>query len=153
MKLKYLALVASAALFFTACSANAPEAASPSPAAMSAASPTVVAMQKTIQLIAQNGSGQSGTAVITKSPKGNAVVTVSLTGGKFATPQPAHIHLGVCPAPGAVKYPLTDVVNGKSVTTLDASYDDIAKATDKMAINVHMSAKEIKAYTACGNMN
>lgn len=155
MKLKYLALVASSALFFSACTASttmAPEP-SPSPEAMMPKSSPVAMMPKTIQLTEQNKSGQTGTAVMSEGPNGNAVVTLTMTGGKFTAPQPAHIHLGSCPTPGAVKYPLTDVVNGKSVTTLDASFEDVTKATDKMAVNVHQSATDAKVYTACGDVN
>ena len=122
--------------------------ASPSPAAMMEKAPTT----KTITLDAQNASGQSGTAVVAATKDGKVMVTLTLKGGKFTAPQPAHIHLGSCPTPAAVVYPLTNVVNGKSVTTLNATMDQIWQAGGSLAINVHKSATEISSYTACGNL-
>jgi len=151
MKVKYLVLMASSALFLSACTAaTTPE---PSPAAMMPDGSPLVMMEQSIMLDEQNESGQTGTAVISEGPEGNAVVTLTMTGGSFVEPQPAHVHLGSCPTPGAVQYPLNDVVAGSSVTTLDASYEDLTQATEKMAVNVHKSAKESKVYTACGNIN
>lgn len=101
-----------------------------------------------IALTEENNSGESGNAVL-KEENGKVTVTVSLTGYPDSTPQPAHIHVGACPGVGAVKYPLTSVVNGSSVTTLDVSMDTL-KTSLPLAINIHKSAAESKVYTACG---
>lgn len=147
MKLHHLALVASSGLFLAACTIGPFDSEKIFP--MSGSS----AVSKTILLTEQNKLGQSGQAVISEGPNGNAVVTITMTGGTFPDPQPAHIHVGSCPNPGAVKYPLTNLVGGKSVTTLDASYDEVVNPKEKMAINIHKSAAESKVYTACGNVN
>lgn len=152
MNLKHLVFVACGAVFFSACTATGPTP-SPSPAAMMPDTSPLVTMEQTISLDEQNQSGQTGTAVISEGPEGNAVVTLTMTGGSFVEPEPAHVHLGSCPTPGAVKYPLNNVVAGSSVTTLDASYEDLTQATEKLAVNVHKSAKESNVYTACGNIN
>jgi hypothetical protein len=111
-----------------------------------------VAMSKMIPLSEQNDLGQSGTAVLTETKEGKLNVKLSMSGGKFTLPQPAHIHVGSCPNPGAVKYPLNNVVNGMSETVLDVKLDDVMKSADKLAINVHKSAAESKVYTACGDI-
>jgi hypothetical protein len=105
-----------------------------------------------ITLDTQSGLGQSGMATISDNGDGKAVVTLTMTGGNFPEPQPAHIHLGTCPKPGAVKYPLTNVVAGSSTTTLAISLEELEKSTDKLALNVHKSAAEASVYTACGDL-
>ncbi len=107
---------------------------------------------RTIVLKEQNNLGQSGTAVLAEVNEGKVTVTLSMEGGNFTQPQPAHIHVGTCPSPGAVKYPLTNVVNGKSITELNVSLDDLLKSGDKLALNVHKSVAESNVYTACGNL-
>ena len=72
----------------------------------------------TIPLTAQNGSGVTGTAVITDLGGGKSKVVLTVSGGKTATTGPAHIHAGKCPEPGAVVAPLTNVANGTSTTEL-----------------------------------
>lgn len=106
----------------------------------------------TIELDQQSDLGQSGTATVSENAEGKLVVTLALAGGTFTAPQPAHIHFGACPQPGDVKYPLTNVVSGQSVTTLDVSWADLVKAGETLAINVHKSGAESKIYTACGNV-
>jgi hypothetical protein len=101
----------------------------------------------TIALSPQNGSGQSGTAVLTSEGAGTRVV---ITLSNAPGPHPAHIHTGSCPNPGAVVYPLTSVTNGRSETVVAASLSDILRAPH--AINVHKSPQEIPVYTACGNV-
>jgi len=101
----------------------------------------------TVNLAAQNNSGMSGTAVLTPDGSGTKVV---LTLSNAPGPHPAHIHSGSCPTVGAVVYPLTSVMNGRSETTVAASIADILK--QPMAINVHKSPQEIAVYTACGNV-
>jgi hypothetical protein len=101
----------------------------------------------TINLTAQNDSGQNGTAVLTPDGAGTKVV-ISLSNAPG--PHPAHIHTGSCPTPGAVVFPLTSVMDGKSETTVAASIADILKSPH--AINVHKSPQEIPVYTSCGNL-
>lgn len=104
--------------------------------------------EMTVVLATENNSGESGTAVL-KEANGQVTVTITLTGYQAAVAQPAHIHVGSCPGVGAVKYPLTSVVNGKSVTVLQVTLAQL-KTQVPLAINVHKSAKEIASYTACG---
>lgn len=112
---------------------------------------SMTAVTKTITLGTQSNLGQSGTAVLTEE-NGKVKVTLTMTGGSFTSPQPAHIHEGSCPKPGAVKYPLTNVVNGKSETILNVDMATVMKSATKLAINVHKSAAEPNVYTACGNL-
>jgi Cu/Zn superoxide dismutase len=111
---------------------------------------TSTANSVTIQLKEQNASGESGTATLTQQDDG-VLVVMSLTGAG-ADPQPAHIHPGPCatldPKP---KYPLSNVVDGKSTTTVKGvKLADLE--TGAYAINVHKSASDIKTYVACGDI-
>jgi hypothetical protein len=112
--------------------------------------------QTMVVLNEQNNSGQSGTATFTLSDDGTSVtVEIDISGGS-AVPQPAHIHIGSCedldPAPF---YPLTSVVNGKSVTVItEADVVDLDyEVSNQFAINVHKSAAEASVYVACGNIH
>lgn len=108
-----------------------------------------MANQTTISLQEQNGSGQSGTAVITEE-NGQLHVVITLSNGT-AVAQPAHIHKGTCanldPVP---TYPLTSVVNGKSDSLVSVTMADLSQGT--YAINVHKSAAEVTTYVACGDI-
>ncbi|HEY3676034.1 MAG TPA: hypothetical protein VGK84_08600 [Candidatus Tumulicola sp.] len=102
-----------------------------------------------VTLNAQNNSGETGTAKITESSKG-IVVVINIKGAP-ASAQPAHIHTGSCPTPGGVKYPLKDVVNGTSKTTIKGV--TIAELTaSPMSINVHESAADLQKYVSCGDI-
>lgn len=104
----------------------------------------------TIDLEEQNGSGISGTAMITPTATDEFEVLIELTGADEG-PQPAHIHPGTCadldPTP---KYPLTNVENGRSETTVQASPLDLI--SEDLAINVHKSEAEADTYVACGDL-
>jgi uncharacterized protein YxeA len=103
----------------------------------------------TINLAAQNESGQNGTAFLEEV--GSQVrVTLTLT-NPSTTAEPAHIHTGNCPTPGAVVFPLTDVVNGTSVTMIDTNFNELVNMGD-LAINVHKSSAESSVYFACGDL-
>lgn len=104
----------------------------------------------TVQFSAQSNSGMSGTAVLT--PMGSQTkVTLNLQGGTAGVAMPAHIHPGTCatldPKPA---YPLTNVQNGMSETTVNVSIDQIRAAPH--AINVHKSPQEASVYVACANL-
>lgn len=109
--------------------------------------PTTVAID--VPLAAGRDGDQSGTArLISRGNKTDVAITVKP--GPAGAAQPAHIHAGACPVPGDVKYPLKDVVDGKSTTTLDVSLAQLLAGG--LAINVHQSAAEIGKYVACGNL-
>lgn len=101
-----------------------------------------------VLLSAQNNSNESGIANL-KDTSGMVTVTLNLTGYTPNVAQPAHIHIGVCPGVGAVRYPLNSVVNGKSVTVLGVSLMQL-KQQLPLAVNVHKSATNIATYTSCG---
>lgn len=104
----------------------------------------------TVQLSPQNNSGQSGTATLTDLGDGTTRVVLNLTDIGSAS-QPVHIHDGTCatlnPTP---KYPLTNLVNGKSETVVKVSLSQLV--AQPFAINAHKSAQEVAVYTACGNI-
>lgn len=110
----------------------------------------MVENEMNVLLSAQSGSNESGAANL-KDTSGMATVTLNLTGYTPNVVQPAHIHVGVCPGVGAVKYPLNSIVNGKSVTVLDISLAQL-KQQLPLAINVHKSAANIATYTSCGSL-
>jgi hypothetical protein len=116
-------------------------------AAASAAPPTSI----TIKMVAQNDSGENGTAVLTQVSDGTRV-EVKLDGSPKDVPQPTHIHIGNCGHINkAPEYPLTSTVNGESVSTVKGvALADLLKGT--YAINVHKSATDIATYVSCGNI-
>jgi len=99
----------------------------------------------------QNSSKQNGTASLSAVP-GGVLVTVSVMNEPANASQPAHIHQGTCaqlnPAPWK---PLSNVVNGKSTTTVKGvTIADLKKA--HYAINVHQSAANLAHYVSCGDI-
>jgi hypothetical protein len=119
-----------------------------------AANPAMKSMAETtnlkITMHSQNGSKEDGTATLMQKGK-NVVVTIDLTNAPKAA-QPAHIHPGTCaklnPSP---KYPLSNVVNGKSTTTID-NVDLDKLISGRFAINVHKSTTDLKTYVSCGDI-
>ena len=104
----------------------------------------------TVNLSAQNASGETGTATLT--PQGDKTqVVIKLTGAPSSAEQPAHIHDGSCanldPKP---RVPLQNVVGGTSTTTVSMKLADIVGKGG--AINVHKSAADLKTYVACGDL-
>lgn len=118
---------------------------------MQSSAPMMDILEQTVQLAQQNASGESGTADLIEKD-GKVTVILKVTGGAAGVPQPAHIHAGKCPDVGAVEYPLTNVVDGKSETVLDVTMAQLA-AKQPMGINVHKSVPLIKNYVACGDLN
>ncbi|TMK76871.1 MAG: hypothetical protein E6G45_12060 [Actinobacteria bacterium] len=105
----------------------------------------------TVSLGQQNGSGESGSATLTKVGDRTKVVINLQSSSATAISQPAHIHKGSCakldPTP---QYALTNVRVGKSTTTVNVKLDDLRKGS--YAINVHKSMADLKTYVACGDI-
>lgn len=104
----------------------------------------------TIKMVAQNGSGENGTATLSDL-NGRTRVVIHVQHENTTGVQPAHIHPGTCanlnPAP---KYPLKDVVLGDSNTIVDVPMSSLLGG--KYAINVHESKQNIAKYVSCGNI-
>ena len=106
--------------------------------------------QRVFAIDAQNNSGVHGTITLTAMGQ-KTRVALALVGTAPGVPLPAHVHPGPCakldPKPA---YPLSNVVDGVSVTDVNAPIDALEKPT--MSINVHESAANIAHYIACGDL-
>ena len=103
------------------------------------------------ELVEFEGSGQSGTAILTAIGPRIEIVLEVTPGPAENDPQPVHVHFGNCGINlGEVRAPLTDLVAGESTTVVDL---DITTLTDgSHNINLHKSYPEIRVYTACGEI-
>lgn len=108
--------------------------------------------QRQIEIVLneQNESGESGTATLWEVD-GSLIVSLNLTGAPPAEPQPAHIHNGSCEDLGGINYPLTEVTDGVSDTSLEMSLDELL-SQNPQAINVHLSVEQANVYVACGDL-
>jgi hypothetical protein len=108
----------------------------------------------TVDMMEQNGSGQTGVATLTLSDDGMSItVEIDIASGEADVEQPAHIHPGTCanldPKP---LIPLNNVVNGKSVTVITDADVMGDVSGDDFAINVHKSKAEAAVYVSCGDI-
>lgn len=103
----------------------------------------------TIEMGAGRDASQPGSATLT-AKGAQTEITLNIQPGPAGIQQPAHVHEGGCPGVGAVKYPLTNVVNGMSTTTVNAPLSELFNGM--FSINAHRSPAEIGIYTSCGNL-
>lgn len=105
--------------------------------------------ERVVDLAAQGDAGLAGTVTMTPQEDGTTLVVVELEGDESTEPHPSHIHAGTCdtftPAP---LFPLENIVEGRSETTLDASLAELTAAP--AILNVHESEPEIQNYISCG---
>jgi hypothetical protein len=106
-----------------------------------------------VPLKAVGGSGEMGRAIITDMPGIVPMVKVSITvsGEPAGANQPSHIHKGVCGSNGPILKPLTNVVNGHSVTSITGITVTQLKAQPTY-INIHKSAAQLSVIVTCGNI-
>lgn len=104
----------------------------------------------TVNLDPLNNSGQKGMLTLTESD-GKVTAMLKIDGEPAGATEPAHIHVGSCPNPGTVKFPLNSVVNGTSTTVLGTTLAAL-KAMGPLAVNVHKSASQISSYVSCGDL-
>ena len=111
--------------------------------------PAIGAPVRTITLQTQNDSGVAGTVSFTDL---GARTRVDVTVDPAGNPDmPAHVHPGTCddmtPQP---KFPLENVRAGNSSTVVPASIDELFDGS--LAINIHKSNDDLRAYMACVNI-
>lgn len=102
-----------------------------------------------LQLSEQNGSGQSGTAMLTEVERGRTRIVVELANPPQA-PQPSHVHPGSCDDLGPPVAGLSNVVGGKAETVIDMSLDELR--TGKLVVHAHKSAQEYDTSVACARI-
>lgn len=148
-------IVLFAGVLLVACGTAAAPTSAPTatkPPAPTAMAPTA-AVTVTVSLTPVGGSGQSGYATLTSLGDRTEVI-ISVSPGPTGVAQPAHIHDVTaqgganCALPPKVVYPLTNVVDGKSTTTVQVSV--AALQSKPYAVCVHKSAAEVTTYTAEG---
>jgi Cu/Zn superoxide dismutase len=104
----------------------------------------------TLELQEQNDSGITGKVEFSPTSEGNIEVEIELEGSDGG-PHPAHIHPGNCaeldPTP---QWPLEDVVDGKSKTTIDVGLGELT--AQEHAVNVHESPENAEVYVACADV-
>jgi hypothetical protein len=92
-------------------------------------------------------SGVGGTVTLTAVGGSRTLVVVEVDPAGHPD-MPAHIHPGTCdelvPQP---RYPLTSVVDGRSVTEVPAPLEELLAGD--VALNLHASNAEMQIYTAC----
>jgi hypothetical protein len=105
---------------------------------------------RTVGLTTLSESGVTGTVTLTDQGGGltRVVVDVEAAGN---LDMPAHIHPGSCdnlvPQP---KYPLQNVINGSSTTTVPAPLAELMAGD--LAVNLHRSNQDLATYTACAEL-
>lgn len=118
--------------------------------AIAAIAPAAAQDSITLDLEEVDDSGVAGNVRIV-SEDGQAEVTILLTQGlEDESEHPVHIHEGTCDDLGDVAYPLNDIVDGSSETTLDVDLADLR--TGDFAVNAHMSADQMDVYIACADI-
>ena len=108
------------------------------------------AAAKSVSLATLNGSGVSGTATLTDAGSVQTLVVIKVDAAGNAA-MPAHVHPGTCAAlDPKPQYPLSDVKDGASTTTIAVALADLTKSA--FAVNLHKSADDLTTYTACGDI-
>lgn len=138
-------------IMLAGCTAQTTVISTPTPVPTVEPTSAPVSQPFSIKLKTVKTSGQSGTATFEDVGGGKTKVTLELVGKPSTVNEPAHIHTGTCAKPGNVLYPLSDVVDGKSITIVNASIPTIV-ANGQTLVNVHKSSQESTVYMACGEL-
>jgi hypothetical protein len=103
------------------------------------------------------GPGRDATqpGTVTLTPQGDQTVVTINVGPNPAgngADELAHIHVGSCPGVGAVQYPLSNVVGGKSTTTVNVALNAVLDGNHSINVHRGTAAPESGIYTACVNL-
>ncbi|MDP9352398.1 MAG: hypothetical protein M3P51_12770 [Chloroflexota bacterium] len=106
----------------------------------------------TVRLDAQNKSGINGTATLTDNGNGTTTISIKLRNTKANSMHPGHLHEGTCKGTiPTIRYPLEDVVDGKSETTVKAPLGRLL--SEELYINLHPSHEKLFPVITCGGLN
>jgi hypothetical protein len=99
-----------------------------------------------LELAEEDGSGQSGTAVISAVGDERAKVVVELDNPPDV-PQPAHVHPGPCGNLGDPVAALESLVDGRSETIVRMSLAELQRGG--LVVHAHKSEAEFDVSVAC----
>ncbi len=107
-----------------------------------------------LALVPENGSQQMGTATLV--PHNHATqIRVVLRGEPVGAVEPANVHAGTCDAVAQIRYPLHDVRNGHSTSTVSAPLTALRHAGYVIAVQASpaslRAAKEYH-YVSCATL-
>lgn len=102
----------------------------------------------TITLSAQNGAKQAGKGTI-QIQNARARVVVDIQPGPTGVAQPAFISSGSCDRVETMRFPLENVVNGKSETGLNVSVEEM-QAMGPLVLEVRKSVEDFNVRISCG---
>lgn len=102
----------------------------------------------TLDLAAQNGSGQSGTAQLTADREKTRIVVEVANPPEVA--QPSHVHKGTCDEIGDVVAPLENVVDGRAESVVDMSLAELRRGG--LIVHAHKSEAEYDTSVACAEI-
>lgn len=103
-----------------------------------------------VSLPSLNFSEQAGRAYVSDE-SGKTKVTIDISPWTAGVVQPASIRAGTCASIGAVRYPLNNVVDGKSETVIAPATHFIHGLGDSVVV-IGKSSKEPEVFVACGNL-
>jgi hypothetical protein len=119
--------------------------------------PVVVALTAvppaiTVRLVARNGSGETGTAVLIPDGPMTRIV-IAMRGEPRGASQPAMIHAGTCTSVERARYALRNVFDGRSTTTIPVPLSSLTDG--RFVINLQDSSASLRAakdyrYVSCG---
>jgi hypothetical protein len=102
----------------------------------------------TLDLAAQNSSGQSGTARLTAEGEKTRIVVELANAPDVA--QPSHVHEGTCDDIGDVVAPLENVVDGRAEGVVDMSLAELRRG--RLIVHAHKSEAEYDTSVACAEI-
>lgn len=100
----------------------------------------------TLELVEQNGSGQSGTATLTPVGDGSTRIVLELSNAGDVA-QPAHAHPGRCDDLGPPVAGLESLVAGRSETIVPLSLSELQAGG--LVVHAHKSDAEFEISVAC----
>lgn len=100
----------------------------------------------TLELVEQNGSGQSGTATLTPVGDGSTRIVLELSNAGDVA-QPAHVHPGRCDDLGPPVAGLESLVAGRSETIVPLSLSELQAGG--LVVHAHKSDAEFEISVAC----
>lgn len=121
-----------------------------SPSVKNSTQNTDSAKEFAVYLKPMGNSKQTGSASLIDK-NGKVIIGISTTGEPKNVVQMANIYSGTCESLANVKYPLNNIVNGSSQTTLETTLLNLQNS-GQLAININKTQGDNKSSVSCANL-